>query len=146
MINAVSDSVRIWTIADAAGSIPASTTRYAAGTLYKSLLTDENGQQVVEYKDRKEKVILKKVQLAATPGTAHVGWLCTYYIYDALDNLRFVLQPRGVQLINSNWVITAAIANELGFRYEYDGRKRMIIKKMPGAGEVWMVYDQETGW
>ena len=27
------------------------------------------------------------------------------------------------------------------FRYDYDYRNRMIIKKVPGAGEVWMVYD-----
>src|SRR5262249_13710543 len=33
------------------------------------------------------------------------------------------------------------IADEYCFRYEYDSRNRMIIKKMPGAGEEWMVYD-----
>lgn len=33
------------------------------------------------------------------------------------------------------------IADELCFRYEYDFRGRMIIKKVPGASEVWMVYD-----
>jgi len=44
----------------------------------------------------------------------------------------------------SNWSVTAHtdLANEQCFRYEYDDRNRMIIKKVPGAGEVWMVYDQ----
>ena len=107
----------------------------------KILPSMKSGHSSVEYKDMDGKVVLKKVQLAATTGTAHVGWLCTYYIYDDLDNLRFVIQPRGVELINSNWTITTAIANELCFRYEYDYRKRMIIKKIPGAGEAWMVYD-----
>src|SRR6185312_3737308 len=32
-------------------------------------------------------------------------------------------------------------ANELCFRYEYDLRQRMIVKKVPGAGETHMVYD-----
>ena len=143
-LNNISDSVRIWIINFPVGSLPTSTTRYSAGTLYKNISIDEAGHQVVEYRDMDEKVILKKVQLLALPGTAHVGWLCTYYVYDAMNNLRFVLQPRAVQLINSNWTLTAAIANELCFRYEYDLRHRVIIKKIPGTGETRIVYDSRN--
>lgn len=141
LVNSNTDSVQIWNIALSIGSLPVNGGRYAAGQLYKNILTDEQGHQVVEYKDMNGKVILKKVQLSSSPGTAHVGWLCTYYVYDDLDNQRFVIQPRAVELINSNWTITQAIANELCFRYEYDQRKRVIIKKVPGSWEVWMVYD-----
>ena len=93
---------------------------YAAGTLYKTITTDEAGHQVVEYKDETGHVVLKKFQLSASPGTAHVGWLCTYYVYDELNYLRFVIQPQAVVAINSNWSITTTIASELCFRYEYD--------------------------
>ena len=141
LLNTVADSVRIWNILAAAGSLPTSTAIYSAGLLYENVTKDEHGKQVVEFKDKEGKVILKKVQLSNTPGTAHAGWLCTYYVYDELNNLRFVIQPRGTELIWSNWTITTVIANELCFRYEYDQRNRMIIKKIPGAGEVWMVYD-----
>jgi len=141
LLNTGADSVRYWKIAFTPGSLPATTSAYTGGTLYKNITTDEAGHSVVEYKDMEGKVVLKKVQLAASPGTAHVGWLCTYYIYDDLNHLRFVIQPLGVQLINANWTMTTAIANELCFRYEYDYRGRMIIKKIPGAGEAWMVYD-----
>jgi len=41
----------------------------------------------------------------------------------------------------SNWVLSTVVLSEQCFRYEYDHRNRMIIKKVPGAGEVWMVYD-----
>ncbi len=140
-VNTAADSVRIWTISMTQGSLPATAATYTAGTLFKNVTADEAGHQVVEYKDLDGKVILKKVQLAASPGTAHVGWLCTYYVYDVMNHLRFVIQPQAVALINSNWTITAAIANELCFRYEYDERGRMVIKKIPGAGEMWMVYD-----
>lgn len=58
-----------------------------------------------------------------------------------MNNLRFVIQPQGVVLINSNWNISTGVASELCFRYEYDQRKRVYIKKIPGAGEDWMVYD-----
>jgi RHS repeat-associated protein len=139
--NTATDSVRYWKIAFTPGNLPTTTATYAPGTLYKNITTDEAGHSLVEYKDMNGKVVLKKVQLATSPGTAHAGWLCTYYIYDDLNHLRFVIQPVGVQLINANWTMTTAIANELCFRYEYDYRGRMIIKKIPGAGESWMVYD-----
>ncbi|WP_440647558.1 DUF6443 domain-containing protein, partial [Chitinophaga sp. 22620] len=94
LVNTATDSVRIWTIAAADGSQPASTTRYSAGELYKNMTTDEAGNAAVEYKDKEGRVVLKKVQLAATPGTGHVGWLSTYYVYDDLGNLRYVLPPK----------------------------------------------------
>ncbi len=141
LLNQASDSVRVWNIAYPIGSIPTTTSMYPANTLYKTITTDEAGHQTVEYKDETGHVILKKVQLSASPGTAHVGWLCTYYVYDELNYLRFVIQPQGVVVINSNWNITTAIANELCFRYEYDAHGHMIVKKIPGAGETWMVYD-----
>ncbi len=142
LVNTLSDSVRIWTIASSVGSIPTSSAIYEAGQLIKSVSIDENGKQIIEYKDKSGKVILKKVQSSNSPGTAYQGWLCTYYVYDDLGQLRFVIQPRAVELINATWVISTGIADELCFRYEYDYRLRMIIKKVPGAGEVWMVYDK----
>ena len=146
LVNTATDSVQIWNINLAPGSLPVSAGGYLAGQLYKNLTTDEQNHQVVEYKDKEGHVVLKKVQLAdvVNLGMAHTGWLCTYYVYDDLDNLRFVLSPRAVELINTtavNWVVSQPIADELCFRYEYDFRNRMIIKKVPGAGEVWMVYD-----
>jgi len=142
-LNTVADSVKIWNIAWAAGSIPTDGGTYAPGQLYKTLVTDEQGHQVVEYKDKLDEIVLKKVQVSANPGTGHIGWLCTYYVYDDLNNLRFVIQPQAVVLIDKGvtWTITSAIATELCFRYEYDQRNRMTIKKVPGAGETWMVYD-----
>ncbi|SKD09162.1 RHS repeat-associated core domain-containing protein [Chitinophaga ginsengisegetis] len=142
LINTVSDSVRIWDFA-ASGIIPTSLAGriYTAGQLYKNVTTDEAAGQVVEYKDKKDRVILKKVQLADNPGTGHMGWLCTYYVYDDLGNLRFVIPPKAVEAIISNWTISTAIAAELCFIYRYDGRSRMIIKKVPGADSTEMVYD-----
>src|SRR5690606_35380365 len=52
LVNTAADSVRIWTIAAAEGSYPASTAHYGAGELYKSVTTDEAGNQVIEYKDK----------------------------------------------------------------------------------------------
>jgi len=141
LVNQASDSVRIWTIAYPIGSIPVTSSIYPSGTLYKTITTDEAGHQVAEYKDLLGHVVLKKVQVAASPGTAHVGWLCTYYVYDDMGYLRFVIQPQAVVLIDGSWSISTGIANEMCFRYEYDAHGHMIVKKIPGAGEAHMVYD-----
>ena len=140
-VNAVSDSVQNWTIASAPGSLPLDLGAYPTGALYKTTVVDEAGHQMVTYVDLQDRMILKKVQVASTPGSAHVGWLNTYYVYDSVSNLRFVIQPQAVAILDGNWVVSQSLANELCFRYEFDYRGRISIKKVPGAGEYWMVYD-----
>ncbi len=139
LINTISDSVRIWTVS---GNSFSSTAMYAANQLYKTVTSDEHKRRTVEYKDKEGRTILKKVQISDTPAEGHTGWLCTYYVYDDLGLLRLVIQPKAVeQLTVGNWLLNQVLLDELCFRYEYDWRSRMIIKKVPGAGEVWMVYD-----
>jgi RHS repeat-associated protein len=150
-LNTVADSVRIWYVSDIANSFGtyATTTKYSAGQLSKSIIIDENGKQVIEFKDKNDKTILKKIQLTALPdsgaGRDHSGWICTYYLYDDLNELRAVIQPKGVELLRANgWNVnygSGIIINEQMFRFEYDSRQRLIEKKIPGAGPVWMVYD-----
>jgi RHS repeat-associated protein len=142
LFNLPNDSVRLWTISYPVGSLPITSTTYPIGTLVKSVTTDEQSNQVFTYTNFRNQVVLRKVQCAANPGTAHVGWLCTYYVYDDLGMLRFVIQPKAVVLINSNWSITQSIASELCFRYEYDQWQRQNIRKVPGMGEVHVVYDE----
>lgn len=149
--NTTTDDVKIWTVTDVANDFGtyATASSYAAGSLYKNVVADENGKQVIEFKDKQGNVILKKVQLTASAddgtGKNYSGWLCTYYIYDDLNNLRCVVQPTGVQLLSSNnWdmnALSGQILAEQCFRYEYDARNRLIIKKVPGADKVYMVYD-----
>jgi RHS repeat-associated protein len=151
--NTLTDDVKKWTVTDVMNSWGTynMTGVYSTGDLYKNVTVDEHGKQVIEFKDKEGKVILKKVQLTAAAdagaGSGYPGWLSTYYIYDDLNNLRCVIQPKGVEVLSLNgWVIdysppTGGLVNEQLFRYEYDARNRMIKKKVPGAGEVWMVYD-----
>lgn len=148
-LNTVTDAVRIWDVTSSTkGTFGtyASSAYYGAGKLTKMVSVDDKGKQVIEFKDKDGKIILKKIQLTAAAdlgtGTNHTGWLCTYYIYDELNNLRCVIQPKGVELISPAWALTdPTILAEQCFRYEYDERNRMIMKKVPGATEVYMVYD-----
>lgn len=153
-LNTEADLVRIWKVDDVLNNFGDYNTpgTYLEGELYKTVIEDESGKQIIEFKDIEGRLILKKVQLTATTemdpsvGSNHDNWLCTYYIYDDLGNLRCVVQPEGVKwLAVNNWSFTATggdiILKEQCFRYEYNARNRMIMKKVPGVGEVYMVYD-----
>ncbi|GGH65808.1 RHS repeat-associated protein [Filimonas zeae] len=146
-VNAANE-VRMWSVAVSAGSVPSSSGFYPAGVLFRTVVTDEHGKRVVEYKDKTGQVVLSKAEVTAGAAvTTHVGWLCTYYVFDDLQLLRYIIQPKGVEALSSSWVFDAGswqasnIAKELCFSYEYDSRNRMAIKRAPGAGEVHMVYD-----
>jgi RHS repeat-associated protein len=145
LVNDAFDQVHTWTGSGNTFST-SSTALYPAGALFEIVTIDEEKKKVVEYKDKEGLIILKKVQISATPSQDHAGWLCTYYVYDEYNNLRMVVQPQGVELLMvNNWDINALngdILNEQCFQYEYDHRDRLIRKKMPGAGEIWMVYDK----
>ena len=126
-------------------NILATTSNYAPGTLYKTITIDERGSQVVEYKDLEGQVVEKKVQVANVVSTSspYSGWLVTMYIYDNLNQMRVVIPPKGVdQLLGNSWTVSLSILDGLCFRYEYDYRKRILGKKVPGAGWTWMVYDK----
>ncbi len=157
LVNTATDLVKIWTITNSAlmyngneptVNIPATALNYNAGTLYKTVTIDEQGSAVVEYKDNQGQIILKKVQVDASMAadySGYNGFLSTYYVYDDLNQLRFVIPPKAVaELIKPviNWVLSAEVINELCFRYEYDDRNRMTAKKVPGAGWVYMLYDK----
>jgi hypothetical protein len=148
LMNTSADNVQIWNIQLAQGVLPTSAGAYPAGQLYKTITTNEQGVQTIEYKDMDNHVVLKKVQLTATAdngtGSPHTNWLCNYYVYDDYGNLRFVITPKVVQQMDqaSSWSINQTTADELCYRTEYDLLNRPVIKKTPGSGEQWIVYDQ----
>ena len=125
---------------------------YPAGQLWVSATTDEHNHQTLEFKDKEGRVVLKKVQLSSqsVPATypfADHNYALTYYVYDELGQLRLVLQPEGSALLPASGsytlspTVNAASFNQLCFVYHYDGRGRMIEKRVPGTGPVRMVYN-----
>jgi RHS repeat-associated protein len=148
LLNTSADSVVIWNVSFSGDSTPISAGYYAAGELSKKVTIDERGYQVVEYKDKLNHLILKKTQAQTLTTSGYTGWLSTYYIYDDLLNLRYVIQPSGVlQLLAAGWHFdspmwgSSTIARQQTFCYQYDEKARMIVKRIPGTGTDWMVYD-----
>ena len=98
---------------------------FAASQLYVTQYTDEDGNQIREFKDKLGRVVCK----AAHDGT---NWLNTHYIYDEFGLLRCVVPPKA----------SGPADTELCYYYEYDERRRMTKKDLPGAAPVYMVYDK----
>lgn len=126
------------------------TTYYAHNQLMVIARKDENRDnathetfrgETLEFTDKLGRVILKKVKAGTT---AHYS---TYYVYDDYGNLRYVLPPAAIEEIsnaNDDWgkIDTEAFQKKWMFCYEYDGRNRLIAKRVPGADWMYMIYDQ----
>ncbi|QCK15215.1 DUF6443 domain-containing protein [Mangrovivirga cuniculi] len=117
---------------------------YSIGELYKNVIIDEHGFSTVEFKDAIGNTILKRVQyteIGDPDNYNSIDWAETYYVYDDFGNLRFVIPPEATkQVINGN-PLDNNLLNEWVFQYKYDGLQRMIEKKVPGSGWIFMVYD-----
>jgi RHS repeat-associated protein len=114
---------------------------YPASTLTVTIMEDENWQSgragtVEEYKDIDGHVVLKR-QYNYTSGA--VQMLSTYYVYDDLGRLAFVLPPASGA--DGDGTISSTTLTNLCYQYQYDERGRPIQKKLPGKGWEYTVYN-----
>ncbi|MCG2793188.1 MAG: DUF6443 domain-containing protein [Weeksellaceae bacterium] len=130
---------------------------YSASTLYKNMVSDEDGNTTYEFKNGEgqtllvRKILIDDPQLAQTlaPITNAIA-VDTYYVYNEYNQLAFVISPLAAKefRINSNQTINIsktspnAILDNLCYQYNYDGRNRLVEKKLPGKGWESMVYDK----
>ncbi|WP_051697972.1 DUF6443 domain-containing protein [Prevotella sp. 10(H)] len=110
---------------------------YADGSLYVTRMTDENGNESYEFKDKQGQVILTR---QVSGGRSHA----TYYVYDDYGNLRYVIPPKASDLydLRSSISESQTDAAALIYIYKYDNRNRCIWKKLPGCEPVYYVYDR----
>jgi len=140
------DAVKLWKMntndIGASGS-----TNYTAGRLYKTVIRDENWVNtnapanpasrtgtVEEYKDFEGRVVLKRVW------ESEIKALNTYYVYDDFGDLRYVIPPA----YTANAFVEAVTGDfhEFIYVYRYDGRRRLIEKKIPGKVREYLVYNR----
>ncbi|WP_245723894.1 DUF6443 domain-containing protein [Pedobacter steynii] len=117
---------------------------YGAGQLYLSISKDENwlpadgkAGTTEAYKDKEGRMVLKRTFNKNEVGTITV--LSTYYVYDDLGNLSFVLPPGATA--DAAIVPSQTVLDDFCYQYRYDGRKRLIERKIPGKGWEYMVYN-----
>jgi RHS repeat-associated protein len=105
---------------------------YASGTLFKNSVYFE-GITNVSYKNMDGQVVRKAaVKGDVTTDPTYENALITDYVYDDYGNLRAILPPQAKGDINQE---------ELVYQFHYDGRGRLVKKKIPGAGFIVLKYD-----
>ncbi|MDH6252579.1 RHS repeat-associated protein [Chryseobacterium sp. H1D6B] len=103
---------------------------YPAGVLYKSSVTDEDGNVTVEFKNKKgQSVLVRK-----NDGTQNAD---TYYIYNKYGQLAYTIPP----LPSKSGLTDQTTLDNLCYQYRYDSWNRLVEKKLPGKGWEYMVYD-----
>ncbi len=116
---------------------------FAQNQLYVTVTVDENWTAgklgtMEEYKDLEGHIVLKRT-FNYNKATSINETLSTYYVYDDLGNLSFVLPP----MANADAGLPAAAAlNSLCYQYNYDERNRLTQKKLPGKAVEYTVYNQ----
>ncbi len=123
--------VRVFTVSEA-GALLQTGNFYSMRDLLVSEITDQNNERAREYKDKEGRVILKRVKSDGNE------WLNTYYVYDGIGNLAYVLPPL---LHKRSFPYAAASVDSIAFQYRYDARQRLIEKRVPGSGWTYIIYD-----
>jgi RHS repeat-associated protein len=116
---------------------------YGAKELLIQQTVDENGNAVKLYSDKAGRTVLKQVQVDETLEGVAVTFLETYFIYDALGQLKYVLPPKAVSTLGTGAALDANAASvaEFIFTFKYDNKGRLTEKKVPGAVPEYFVYD-----
>ena len=112
-------SVRRYTCSDTG---PVWSGFYGKENLASELTTDEDGKSVETFRDRLGRIVLER-----RGGTAD-----TYYVYNSLGLLGNVLSPQ--YEVDNDFSL-------YGYGYEYDSRRRVVSKRLPGCDEIKYWYD-----
>lgn len=131
------NTVRRWFVNPSNG-LPESSSCYTQGALLVSISISEEGNVSKSYSDFMGNVVMTES-----------NGLQTYYVYNLLGQLAFILPP----LLSKDYPISIPLTHAqpsqtsldiLAFQYKYDGRQRLSLEKRPGADNDWIyyVYDQ----
>ena len=117
---------------------------YNANTLFKNSVINEDSVQSISFTDMQGRKILARSSGPNKNGRPEP--VDTYYIYDDMGLLRWVISPEGISALASTQSAPLAsdsdVARQFCYVYDYDGRGRMISRQLPGKGMEYRVYDK----
>lgn len=125
-----SNEVRKWEIVS---GLPKSTAFYNANELHYSQSISEEGLITREFVDSRGLTILSRQGRGGS-------WLDTYYVYNDLGRLLFLIPPEAAATISPS----SSYANLWYYQFKYDEHGNIIESKAPGTDVDWAyaVYDQ----
>jgi len=111
---------------------------YPANSLLISKEVQPHGQEIISYHDKYNRLLCKKVKDNTSGSTS--GYLITYYVYNELGKLMYIVPPKASEQLFSNNCITNP--DELCFAFKYDEYGSVIEKHTPGKdGPDELIYD-----
>ena len=113
---------------------------YASACNYSIVqTTDEDGKQVYEFYDKKDRLVLSRQM---DGNVAH----STYYVYNVEDRLSYILPPLASDGIDGSAIApisdTLSCIQQHAYIYHYDKRGNLKYKKLPGCEPIYYVYDK----
>jgi len=106
---------------------------YGDAQLYKNTVTDEDHNKTIEFKNGRGQTLLVRKVISASENAD------TYYVYNEYNQLAFVIPP----LASASATVSASALEHLCYQYKYDGKNRLVEKKLPGKGLEQMVYNKK---
>ncbi len=112
---------------------------YPSGRLHVTSVIDEDNRETIIFKDLNDSIYLHRRVLDEN------NYADTYYIYDNIGNIRYVIPPMASVALTSSNIGTISDDNEIlqdyCYIYKYDSRNRLEEKKLPGAESIYYIYD-----
>ena len=107
---------------------------YPANVLFKTQRSDEDNKKITEYVDKLGRTIL----------TRQANTADTYYVYNDLGQLAYVIPPLLADKMSNNttYADTCADMRRLAYVYKYDTRGNVASKRLPGCDPIYQVYDK----
>lgn len=116
---------------------------YDTGQLYVTRVADEDGNTIIEFKDKLGQVVLTR-QIIRNGSSKNLH--DTYYIYDDFGNQKAVLPPIASDAMKTgtSWSNkgTVSLLRDYAYLYEYDSRNRCVAKRIPGTHWIYYIYDK----
>lgn len=145
-MNNAGEHVRIWRIGNSISDVPVSVAEYNPGTLMVQTSTNAENIMSHQYTDQAGRVIMTSQQ-GTTPD--YKDELRTYYVYDDMGNLRYVLPPLVLKgwWTNATWDFassteTRKALKNLSYKYYYDEKGRVSVMESAGIDAAsYFVYD-----
>jgi RHS repeat-associated protein len=133
----VTNEVAYWTTNSSGGA--ATSAAYQPNQLDKTIEKDENwisgkAGTSEEFKDKQGRIVLKRIWKDEST------CLNTYYVYDDVGNLAYVIPP-AVTTTSFTEAPTDAEFNNYIYAYHSDNRNRVAEKKIPGKGWEHLAYN-----
>ncbi|GKI23187.1 hypothetical protein CE91St19_25890 [Odoribacter laneus] len=111
---------------------------YNFARLRKTRVTDEDGYRAETFTDIDSRIVLERRYGSG------LEYLDTYRAYDERGRLVAVISPEGSSQLTmgKSYLLDDLVMDGYGYFYRYDGRDRVIEKKVSGSDIEYFVYDK----